>query len=598
MKKKKQTNSSLILQYYWEKAMKYRWLLVLNLFGIFLASMGYGFIVPLILKEIFDLMVQNSVDKELVFEPIKSLILGLAVTYIFCDFLGWRIAEFTNDLFQPKVMRDIEKDCFEKLQTHSFKFFSNNFSGGLVSKVNRFSRSFEMISDVIQWNLYTTLIRFLVAISVIFYFEKIIGTIFFFWTFFYILVSYFYAKWSTKFWQNAAKKDSKVTAELADSVSNIFNVKIFSADGFEKKRFWKTILSRQKARTKAWRFGGSFMRLYQAIFMISFEILVFYLMVVSWKNGVLSIGTIFAIQMFVFMIFDNLWNLGRQFQDYANALSDAEEMMDILQQVPDVLDMKKPEKCRISKGAIEFKKVVFQYSKKKNSPKVFDDFSLKIKAREKIGLVGESGAGKSTLVNLLLRFSDINSGMIQIDGQNIAKILQADLRKNIAYVPQESVLFHRSLAENIAYGKPEATFEEIIAVAKKAQAHEFILETSDQYETLVGERGVKLSGGQKQRIAIARAMLKEAPILILDEATSALDSSSEKAIQKAFEVIFKQKNKTTIVVAHRLSTLRKMDRIIVMDMGKIVEFGSHDQLLKNKGKYAELWAHQVGGFVG
>ena len=223
------------------------------------------------------------------------------------------------------------------------------------------------------------------------------------------------------------------------------------------------------------------------------------------------------------------------------------------------------------------------------------DFNLIIKPGERIGLVGHSGAGKSTITKLLLRFADALEGSIVIDNQDIKNVTQNDLRKVISYVPQEPILFHRSIKENIAYSKPDATKEEIIEVAKKAHAHEFIEKLPQGYDTLVGERGIKLSGGERQRVAIARAMLKDSPILMLDEATSSLDSISEHYIQDAFNELMK--GKTTIVIAHRLSTIQKMDRIIVLDKGKIVEQGTHKELLELNGSYAELWNHQTGGFL-
>lgn len=226
---------------------------------------------------------------------------------------------------------------------------------------------------------------------------------------------------------------------------------------------------------------------------------------------------------------------------------------------------------------------------------LFQRLNLTIRAGEKIGLVGHSGSGKTTLTRLLLRFSDIDSGSIAIDGQDIRRLTQDDLRRHIAYVPQEPILFHRSLAENIGYGKPDATQDEIAAVARLAYADEFIAQLPEGYQTLVGERGVKLSGGQRQRVAIARAMLKNAPVLVLDEATSSLDSESEVLIQSALWKLME--GKTAIVVAHRLSTIQKMDRIVVLDRGKIVEMGTHKELLKIGGAYAKLWAHQSGGFI-
>jgi ATP-binding cassette subfamily B protein len=268
-------------------------------------------------------------------------------------------------------------------------------------------------------------------------------------------------------------------------------------------------------------------------------------------------------------------------------------MVRILGTEPEVQDTVAPEKVRIRNGKIEFRQVVFTHDGSNDA--LFDGLDLRINPGEKVGLVGHSGSGKTTFTRVLLRFSDIDSGEITIDGQNIAAIRQDDLHRHIAYVPQEPLLFHRSIADNIRYGDPEASMEAVREVAKLAHADDFVDELPAGYETLVGERGVKLSGGQRQRIAIARAMLKNAPILVLDEATSALDSESEALIQDALWKLME--GRTAIVIAHRLSTIQHMDRIIVMDNGEIVEQGSHKELLKSKGAYAKLWARQSGGFI-
>jgi ATP-binding cassette subfamily B protein len=309
-----------------------------------------------------------------------------------------------------------------------------------------------------------------------------------------------------------------------------------------------------------------------------------------------DISTVFLVVTYTTVVGQGLWEFSsHSMRTYNRSLGDARAMTEILAIKPKVNDKKQPQTLHLSKGAIAFNGVTFTHADAKEDDVLFKDLNLKIAAGKKIGLIGRSGSGKTTLTRLLLRFSDIDGGAITIDGQNIADITQDDLRRSIAYVPQEPLLFHRTLRENIAYGRPDATMDEIKEAARKAHAAEFIDKLPKGYETEVGERGVKLSGGQRQRIAIARAILKDAPILVLDEATSALDSESEKLIQDALWKLMQ--GRTAIVIAHRLSTIQRMDEIVVLENGAILEQGTHDQLLKKGGTYAELWAHQSGGFI-
>jgi ATP-binding cassette subfamily B protein len=312
-----------------------------------------------------------------------------------------------------------------------------------------------------------------------------------------------------------------------------------------------------------------------------------------WSNGLLSIGDFVLIQSYLIIIFNKLWGFGRVIRHFYEHLADAEEMTEILDTPHDITDIKHAKELVVKKGKIEFVGVNFYYHKTR---KVIDRLDLKIKPGERIALIGPSGAGKSTIMKLLLRQYDVTSGKILIDGQHISKVTQASLWQNISLVPQDPVLFHRTLIENIRYGNPDANKEEVLAASKLAHCHEFINEFPDAYETYVGERGVKLSGGERQRVAIARAMLRGAPILVLDEATSSLDSESEMFIQDALDKLMKKK--TVIVIAHRLSTIMKVDRILVIDQGKIVESGTHKELLgKKKGIYKKLWKLQAGGFL-
>ena len=294
-----------------------------------------------------------------------------------------------------------------------------------------------------------------------------------------------------------------------------------------------------------------------------------------------------------------VWEIGNLFEN----LGTVQDGINTLSVPQVILDEKDAPEIEVTAGKIDFTQVKFSYLNHENinTKPVFDDLSLTMSAGERVGVVGRSGAGKSTLINLLLRFYDIQSGSISIDDQAIDKVQQESLRQNIAVVTQDTSLLHRSVRENILFGRPDATEEEMIEAAKRAEAHEFILELKDiegrvGYDAHVGERGVSLSGGQRQRIAIARVILKDAPILIMDEATSALDSEIESAIQKSLYQLME--DKTVIAIAHRLSTIAAMDRLIVFDQGEIIEQGTHKQLMEAQGVYAQLWHHQSGGFLG
>ncbi len=321
----------------------------------------------------------------------------------------------------------------------------------------------------------------------------------------------------------------------------------------------------------------------------------------SFFSGILAItllnapaGVLYLAVNYSLQLTRRLWESNRVLRNFNRAFGDASDMTEILSIQPDIQDKEGAVLLNKGRGDIKLNNVDFYYPDQQNEV-LFSGLNIHIKPGEKIGLVGKSGSGKTTLTKLLLRLNDISSGEILIDGQNIVDVTQKSLRESISYVPQEPLMFHRSVAENIRYGNPRATNKEVEAAAKMANAYEFIIKLADGFETLVGERGVKLSGGQRQRIAIARAMLKNAPILLLDEATSALDSESELLIQEALWKLME--GRTAIVIAHRLSTIQKMDRIIVMDNGKIIEQGTHKELSRSDGIYAELWSHQSGGFI-
>ncbi|MBX6334294.1 ATP-binding cassette domain-containing protein [Candidatus Saccharibacteria bacterium] len=318
----------------------------------------------------------------------------------------------------------------------------------------------------------------------------------------------------------------------------------------------------------------------------------------AYQQGDISITIVILIQLYVLKLVASTMEIADIMKAYEETMSAAYEPIRTMRIPTNVNDPAKPQALpKSNDNTINFEGISYRYDEAHEHRFAIKDFSLTINPGEKIGVVGYSGSGKTTLTKLLLRFMDVTDGAIRINGVDIRDVRQRDLRHLISYVPQEPLLFHRSIYDNIAYGRPEAKKSEVLAAAKAAYVDEFVDELPNGYDTLVGERGVKLSGGQRQRVAIARAILRDAPILVLDEATSALDSRSEQFIQKALWKLMK--GRTALVIAHRLSTIQRMDRIAVMDKGKIVQLGTHDELLKDeKGIYAELWSHQSGGYVG
>ncbi len=589
---KKNNTTQLTLKYYWDYARPHKGFLFLLFTMLPIGVICGDIIIPLYIKELLDLISEFPSDENRIelWPELLPYILNIAGIWSIV-FVAWRIFEFSVTNFESKVMRNLERSVYKKLQEHSYNFFANNFVGALVNRTNRFVRSFEVVADKFLFDLYSNTIRIVAAIGVLFIFVPLIAWILLGWTLFFLVAVYWFATWKLKYDIRSATADSAVTAELADGVTNITTTKTFAQKPYEIKRFWDITQYRYLARKLSWTLDNA-NRAMQSALMLMLEVGFIFVSVKLWVAGNISIGTIILIQMYLGAIMKNLWNIGRVIRELYQAFADAEEMTQILNTPAEIKDLVRPQKCKIARGKVEFQKVVFNYETGKD---IFQNFDLKIKAGEKVGLVGESGAGKTTITKLLLRFVDINSGKILIDDQDISKIKQEDLRSSVAFVPQDPILFHRTLLENIQYGNLEANEKAVIEAAKQANAHEFIQRCPLQYETLVGERGIKLSGGEKQRVAIARAMLKNAPILILDEATSSLDSNSEQLIQEALKKLMK--NRTTIVIAHRLSTIQKMDRIIVLDRGVVVEEGSHNELLKKKEKYAELWNHQVGGFI-
>jgi ATP-binding cassette, subfamily B, bacterial len=408
------------------------------------------------------------------------------------------------------------------------------------------------------------------------------------WTIIFVAFNVYFAKWKLKFDLARAELDTKVTARLADTITNAVNLKLFAGIEREVAQFNEITDEHRRARYRSWNLGWLSESI-QGISIRTLEIIILVMAVAYWLKGILTLGDFVLLRSYLYQLTDNVRQVGQDIRKIYEAIADANEMTEIFLTPHEVVDAKAPAALAVPCGVVEFRSVRFAYSP--NGNVVLRDFNLKTGAGERVGIVGPSGGGKSTILKLLVRLYDIQGGAILIDGRDIAEVAQSTLHRNIACVPQDPILFHRSLLENIRYSRPAASDAEVLRAARLAHCHEFITGFPDGYQTLVGERGVKLSGGERQRVAIARAILMDAPILILDEATSSLDSESERYIQDSLAGLVM--GRTVIAVAHRLSTIRRMDRIVVVKEGEIVEEGSHDLLVKiENGVYQELWSLQ------
>ena len=523
-----------------------------------------------------------------------GLLIVTAVLLVLIIIVAYLTDKYGVSVLHNKVQHLLYDDTFKYLAFQDYSFFANRFSGGLVNQASRFAKSYTEFNDILFFNLLPLLTSVIIAISVMIYYSPVIGILtLVIWLFAISQVVRLGLRRLTMR-RTAVAKESQLVGELADVITNSLTVKTFAAEEREIKRYAATNIERSNLFLRSWRRAvrnGWVVEINTAVM----QMLVLIGGLYALNTGQMDVATFLLFQVYVLRIMYSIQRSGFIVRHIESVAGDAQEMTDLLEQPPLIQDKISAEPSLIKKGVIKLEDVDFQYDDANSQEALFEKFNLEIKAGQKIGLVGPSGGGKTTITRLLLRFMDIQEGSIKIDGQDIRSIRQQDLRRAIAYVPQEPLLFHRTIKENIAYGNPSASDDEIIKVAKKAYAHDFIKDLPKGYETLVGERGVKLSGGQRQRVAIARAMLANAPILILDEATSALDSESERLIQKALWELMK--DKTAVVIAHRLSTIQRMDRIIVLDEGKILEQGSHKTLLKKKGLYAKLWSHQSGGFL-
>lgn len=552
------------------------------------ANIMHVVLIPLLLSFILQSLITQPHDLTPIWWLIGGMIVASIVT-VACNDRGYRLLFHHEEEMTSRLMTQ----ATERLLMRGHHFFANHKVGALSGDIYSFGRSYMMITDAIALQGLTIVINFVASLIVIAFLSPILLVPLIILTAGVVLMSYQSLLLRAPIRNERKRLTSQLNGTIADIISNNLLVRTFARSDYENSTVRverakineladKEVAVIQREANRRW------------LLLFTFQILTVGLGVWLFAHDAISIAALIFVVTYLGRVTGTLFGITGIIRTVEQAFLDAAPITRIISEPMEVIDTKDARELAVNTGKIECRDITFRYSDNKNES-VFSRMNLIIPAGQRLGLAGHSGGGKTTFTQLLLRFADLEKGQIFIDGQDISQVTQASLHQSISYVPQDPFLFHRSLRENIAYGRPEASDNEILEAARKAHAMEFIDKLPAGLDTIVGERGVKLSGGQRQRIAIARAILKDAPILILDEATSALDSESEKLIQSSLSELMK--GRTSIVIAHRLSTIATLDRIIVLDDGKIIEDGTHDELLKNNKTYAKLWAHQSGGFI-
>lgn len=589
----KKSTARRTLHYYWAATSKHLGLFI----GLMLSSIGFIVLLsygnPLLMSMIVDRVSETPVAPDQVFEVFGPYIIALIAINLIGQACS-KVQDYTSFKLEIAASYDLATEAFDALSNQSMTFHSNRFGGTLVSQTTKFMNAYSQMLENITFPFLPIICSIIATCVILIPRAPAYVVILMALLVVYAIVSYVMYKRILSLNEDAADAQNTLSGALSDAVTNILAVKTYGREDYERELFDRAnreVVARDTKRMMASLARGIITAC------IALAIMSVVAVFIAGGNAWFGItpGTLVIMFTYTYTITNQFNFISRGLQRFNVAFGDASGMTSVLDEPRLVADEPNAKPLKVTAGDIDFIDLNFWYTDGNAKTKVFDNFNLHIPAGQRVGLVGRSGAGKTTLTKLLLRLSDIQEGEILIDGQNVAKGTQQSLRRQVAYVPQEALLFHRTIAENIAYARPDASMDEIREAARQANALEFIERLPQGFDTVTGERGIKLSGGQRQRIAIARAMLADAPILVLDEATSALDSESEKLVQDALEKLMQ--GRTSIVVAHRLSTVASLDRIVVLDRGKIVEDGPHAELIAQGGEYAQLWSRQTGAYL-
>lgn len=581
------------LERYWEVTTIQGWTFLANV----LVTLGYVFFLtfasPLVVGKVVDLVAEGGVGPDRVWEvfgPYVALFVGANVAGQVCS----KLQDYTCARLEISASYELARRSFDVLSNQSMTFHTNRYGGSLVSATQKYVGAYATLMDTFTYSLLPGMATVAMTIALLAPLVPAYVVLLAAVLVIYVMVVLKLYRKILPINAAASAAQNHLSGELSDSITNIMAVKTAGREAYEQEVFRRASEDVRQADSARMRRTVRTGTVTSTLIVLMMALTAVF---IAGGNAWLGISSGTLVMMFTYtntlaMRFNML---SAMFQQINRAIGDAHDLTVALDEPLLVADDPKAPKLRVTAGRIDFEGVGFRYADADEQDRVFDDFTLEIPAGQRVGLVGRSGSGKTTLTTLLLRLEDLTRGRILIDGQDIAHVTQTSLRRQVAYVAQEPMLFHRSIRENIAYGRPEASDAEVESAAREANAWEFIERLPDGLDTEVGERGVKLSGGQRQRVAIARAILMDAPILVLDEATSALDSESERLIQDAFENLMR--GRTAIVVAHRLSTVASLDRIVVLSHGAIVEDGTHEELVAAGGEYASLWSRQTGSFL-
>jgi ATP-binding cassette subfamily B protein len=576
------------LRLFWSVAKTTPWRLAFSLIMPVLTVLAAGFLGPLLIAELLGRIQTGGVT----LAGSAGLIAGYAASQVFGQVIGWRVTLYVMWTAVLQGMRQLYQRVFDHLTAQSMSFHADRFSGALVSQTNKLTGAYDLMAETVVWQIVpvvTTVVAAVVILSFVLWQYAVFLAVM---CLLFVVAVLASRPRLERLSVAEAQASTRMTGFLSDVMTNISAVKAHGSEETERLAARQVSDRWVSADLRVMKAFLGYSTIFSSVMAVT-NVGAVVAAVLAAQYDAIDIPGIYLAVTYTLVVTEKLWQINQILRNYTKILGDAHDMVEILNEQPMVADRTEVP-LRPGPGEVRFDDVRFAHDEQRDDP-LFTGFDLVVRPGERIGLVGHSGSGKTTLTRLLLRFSDVTGGRVLIDGQDVREVSQASLRRAIAYVPQEPLLFHRSLWDNIAYGKPDATDAEVRAAAAKAQALDFIESLPDGFATPVGERGVKLSGGQRQRIAIARAILKDAAILVLDEATSALDSQSEAEIQAALDEAMT--GRTTLVIAHRLSTVASMDRIVVMAAGRIVEQGPPADLLAAGGAYAALWRRQSGGFM-